>query len=114
MLEEGEELAFATAALSLRYGERSEGQPRAPIAAAQLVDARRIEDTGRSLWNVMRGGQPDRSTQGRRVPSREVASIDRGVSLNRALWVLAEEMNIVPACARPSWPSAAEAPCQTV
>jgi hypothetical protein len=24
--------------------------------------------------------------------TREVASIDRGVSLNRALWVLAEEM----------------------
>ena len=40
----------------------------------------------------MRGGQPGRSTQGRRVRSREVASIDRGVSLNRALWVLAEEM----------------------
>ena len=100
-LDEGEELAFATAALSLRYGEeRSEGQPPAPITAAQLVEARRIEDTGRSLWtsfqriqeNVMRGGQPGRSTQGRRVRSREVASIDRGVSLNRALWVLAEEM----------------------
>ena len=100
MLEECEELAFATAALSLRYGERSECQPPAPITAAQLVEARRIEDTGRSLWtsfqriqeNVMRGGQPGRSTQGRRVRSREVASIDRGVSLNRALWVLAEEM----------------------
>jgi hypothetical protein len=100
MLEECEELAFATAALALRYGERSEGQPPAPIKAAQLVEARRLEDTGHSLWtvfqriqeNVMRGGQPGRSTQGRRVRSREVASIDRGVSLNRALWVLAEEM----------------------
>src|SRR6476661_718801 len=61
-LEEGEERAFATAALALRYGERSEGQPPAPITAAQLVEARRIEDTGHSLWtsfqriqeNVMR------------------------------------------------------------
>jgi hypothetical protein len=30
--------------------------------------------------------------QGRRLQSRAVGSIDRSVSLNRALWVLAEEM----------------------
>ena len=30
--------------------------------------------------------------QGRRMQTRPVGSIDRGVSLNRALWVLAEEM----------------------
>ena len=42
--------------------------------------------------NVMRGGQPGRSAQGRRLHTRPVGSIDRGVSLNRALWVLAEEM----------------------
>jgi len=30
--------------------------------------------------------------KGRRLKTRPVASIDRGVSLNRALWVLAEEM----------------------
>ena len=38
------------------------------------------------------GGQPGRSAQGRRIRTRPVASIDRTVSLNRALWVLAEEM----------------------
>ena len=42
--------------------------------------------------NAIRGGQPGRSTQGRRVRTREVGSIDRNVGLNRALWVLAEEM----------------------
>ena len=95
-----EERAFATSALALRYGERSEGQPPAPITAEQLIEARRSEDLGHSLWttfqrvqeNAMRGGQPGRSTQGRRIRTREVGSIDRGVSLNRALWVLAEEM----------------------
>ena len=95
-----EERAFATAALALRYGERSEGQPPAPITAEQLIEARRPEDLGHSLWttfqrvqeNAMRGGQPGRSTQGRRMHTRPVASIDRSVSLNRALWVLAEEM----------------------
>ena len=95
-----EERAFATAALTLRYGERHEGQPPAPITVEQLVEARRPEDVGPSLWNTfqrvqenaIRGGQSGRSTQGRRIRTREVASIDRGVGLNRALWVLAEEM----------------------
>lgn len=40
----------------------------------------------------MRGGQPGRSTQGRRIRTRPVGSIDTSVGLNRALWVLAEEM----------------------
>ena len=99
-LSDDEERAFATAALALRYGERSEGQPPAPITVEQLIEARRPEDLGHSLWttfqrvqeNALRGGQPGRSRQGRRIRTREVASIDRGVSLNRALWVLAEEM----------------------
>ncbi|KQW69832.1 DUF932 domain-containing protein [Methylibium sp. Root1272] len=99
-LKPAEEQAFATAALALRFGERGEGQPPAPVTAAQLIEARRFEDVGHSLWttfqrvqeNALRGGQPGRSVQGRRIRTREVASIDRGVSLNRALWLLAEEM----------------------
>jgi hypothetical protein len=95
-----EERAFATAALALRYEARSEGQPPAPITAEQLVEARRPEDFGHSLWttfqrvqeNMTSGGQPGRSTQGRRMHTRPIASIDRSVNLNRALWVLAEEM----------------------
>ena len=100
LLQPEEQTAFATAALALRFGERGEGQPPAPITTEQLNEARRPEDTGHSLWNVMqrvqensiRGGQLGRSAQGRRLHTRPVASIDRGVSLNRALWVLAEEM----------------------
>jgi Domain of unknown function (DUF932) len=109
-LQPDEERAFATAALALRYGERgdrdeqaerSEAQPPAPITAEQLMEARRPEDLGRSLWttfqrvqeNALRGGQPGRSAQGKRLHTRPVASIDRSVSLNRALWVLAEEMH---------------------
>ncbi len=99
-LKDDEEHAFATAALALRYGERSEGQPPAPVTADQLIEARRPEDLGNSLWvsmnrlqeNMLRGGQRGRSTQGRRMQTRAVGSIDRSVSLNRALWVLAEEM----------------------
>ena len=43
-------------------------------------------------YNAIRGGLPGRTAQGRRITTREVASIDLSVSLNRALWVLAEEM----------------------
>jgi Domain of unknown function (DUF932) len=49
-LDVDEERAFATSALALRYGERSEGQPPAPITAEQLIEARRPEDLGHSLW----------------------------------------------------------------
>jgi len=99
-LQGEEERAFATAALALRYGERVEGQPPAPITAEQLIEARRPEDLGHSLWvsmnrlqeNMLRGGQCGRGVQGRRMQTRAVGSIDRSVSLNRALWVLAEEM----------------------
>ena len=102
-LKPDEERAFATAALALRFGERTDGEggrAPAPISAEQLIEARRPEDLGRSLWtafqrvqeNALRGGQPGRTVQGRRMRTREVASIDRGVSLNRALWLLAEEM----------------------
>ena len=99
-LQPEEEHAFATAALALRFGERTEDQPPPPITAEQLIEARRPEDLGHSLWitlqrvqeNSMRGGQLGRSVQGRRIHTRAVGSIDRGVSLNRALWVLAEEM----------------------
>jgi Domain of unknown function (DUF932) len=104
-----EEIAFATAALALRFGERAveeEGGHRpAPVTAEQLNEARRIEDVGHNLWatfqrvseNVMRGGQQGRSAQGHRLQTRPVAAIDRSVSLNRALWMLAEEMRKIKA-----------------
>jgi hypothetical protein len=108
-LEPREEIAFATAALALRFGEHpveeTGGHRPAPVTAEQLNEARRIEDVGHDLWttfqrvqeNVMRGGQPGRSSQGRRLQTRPVGSIDRGVSLNRALWMLAEEMRQIKA-----------------
>lgn len=98
-LQPAEEQVFARAALELRYADRVEGAPM-PITAEQLVEPRRMEDRGASLWdsfqrvqeNLLRGGLPGRTVQGRRMRTREVASIDRGVGLNRALWTLAEEM----------------------
>ena len=99
-LRPGEDQVFASAALALRYDQAVEGQPPAPITPRQLLEARRPQDVGTSLWstfqriqeNTMRGGQSGRSVQGRRLQTRAVGSIDRSVNLNRALWVLAEEM----------------------
>ena len=51
-LKPNEERAFATAALALRCGERSEGQPPAPITVDQLTEERRPEDLGHSLWTT--------------------------------------------------------------
>jgi len=110
-LEPREEIAFATAALALRFGEQpveeSGGHRPAPVTAEQLNEPRRIDDIGHNLWatfqrvqeNVMRGGQPGRSVQGRRLQTRPVGSIDRAVNLNRALWMLAEEMRQIKAAA---------------
>ena len=103
-LQPPEEVALATAALALRFGERSVeetgGHRPTPVTAEQLIEARGPEDIEHSLWttfqrvqeNVIHGGQPGRSAQERRLQTRPVGSIDRGVSLNRALWMLAEEM----------------------
>jgi hypothetical protein len=44
--------AFATAALALRYGECTQGQPPAPVSAEQLIEACRPEDLGHSLWTT--------------------------------------------------------------
>lgn len=108
-LAPAEEMAFATAALALRFGEQTieltGGHQPAPVTARQLIDARRSDDVGNSLWNtlqrvqenVIRGGLAGRSAQGRKLQTRPVASIDRGVSLNRALWTLAEEMRKIKA-----------------
>jgi hypothetical protein len=49
-LDPPEEIAFATAALALRFGERSleetGGHGPAPVTAAPLIEARRPEDLG--------------------------------------------------------------------
>ena len=96
-LEEGEQAAFGKAAIALRYD--TEVAP-APITERQVLSPRRAADNGSDLWttfnrvqeNLIRGGLPARSARGVRTRTREVAGIDQGVKLNRALWVLANEM----------------------
>lgn len=98
-LGQEEQRAFAEAAIALRFEGLTADTP-APVTADQLNTARRTEDLGSDLWttfqrvqeNVMRGGLPGRTSNGRRLQTRAVEAIDRSLSLNRALWTLADEM----------------------
>ena len=96
-LTQGEQGAFARAALTLRYDEETAS---APIAADQLLAPRRFEDRASDLWttfnrvqeNMTKGGLHGRNRTGRRATTRPINGIDQNVKVNRALWVLAEEM----------------------
>ena len=101
-LEVGEQTAFAKAALELRYDTEDKA---APIEAAQLLTLRRREDEAPNLWNTLNtvqenailGGnryivRDENGFQKQRRKTGEVRDIGKNVSLNRALWTLAEEM----------------------
>ncbi|EAA9929318.1 DUF945 domain-containing protein [Salmonella enterica] len=87
--------AFAKAALNYRFGEEHQ-----PVAATQILTPRRYEDRKDDLWsvfnriqeNLSKGGLPGRTAQGKRTHTRAVKGIDGDVKLNRALWVMAEQM----------------------
>lgn len=94
-----EQMAFATAASALRFGD---DEP-APVLAERLLHARRVDDQSNDLWtlfnrvqeNTIRGGIPYTGTRGVQqvnMHTRPVRSVDGDVKLNRALWLLTEEM----------------------
>lgn len=87
--------AMANAALTYRFGEEHQ-----PVTAAQILTPRRYEDRQDDLWttyqrlqeNLLKGGLPGRTAKGKRSHTRAVNGIDGDVKLNRALWVMAENM----------------------
>ncbi len=99
-LSEAESRAFAAAALVLRFDEPNS----APICPDTLLQARRTEDVGDSVWhvfnrvgeNLLRGGQRDESRRrpdGRFFPrTRRITGLDRSVRLNKQLWELARRV----------------------
>jgi len=96
-LTEEERNDIAARALGLRY----ETVEEAPVRPSFLLQPRRVEDRGNSLWQtfnviqerMMRGSQPDRlkaHAQGRRVARvRGLTGLDAQLNLNRDLWELA-------------------------
>ena len=87
--------AMANAALTYRFGEEHQ-----PVTAAQILTPRRYEDRQDDLWttyqrlqeNLLKGGLPGRTAKGKRSHTRAVHGIDGDVKLNRALWMMAENM----------------------
>ncbi|RQY49652.1 DUF945 domain-containing protein [Burkholderia stagnalis] len=96
-LDEGEQRAYASAALAVRYDV---SDAPAPITEGQVLRPRRSEDVRNDLWSIfnrvqesmVRGGLLGRSKAGRPIRTRAVTGIDQDIRLNRALWVLADEM----------------------
>ena len=89
---------FARSALTLKY-EPDPVKP-APVTESQILAPRRSAHSGTDLWttfnrvqeNLVRGGLPARNAAGRRTRTREVQGVDQSVKINRALWLLADEM----------------------
>ena len=96
-LNDQEQQAFARAALILKYDDEIAPPP---ITAQQLLTVRRAEDRGGDLWttlnrvqeNMIKGGLSGLTKSNKRTTTRAVSGIDQNIKLNRALWVLAEEM----------------------
>lgn len=98
-----ERVAFAQAAIAARWPDASIAKPTpvtAPVTAEQVIRPRRHVDQAEDLWttvnvvqeNLLKGGLYGRTATGRRMHTRAVSGVDNNLTLNRALWVLAEEM----------------------
>lgn len=87
--------AFAKAALNYRFGEEHQ-----PVNESQVLTPRRYEDRQNDLWttyqrlqeNLLKGGLSGRTAKGKRTHTRAVNGIDGDIKLNRALWVMAEQL----------------------
>ena len=95
-LNNGQQQAFAKAALTLRYDDLEDS----PISADSVLRPRRVDDKSNDLWtvfnriqeNLTRGGLHGRNKENKRVTTRPVNGMDSNIKLNRALWVLSEAM----------------------
>lgn len=96
-LNAAEQQVFAHSALALKYDPEAGS---APITEQQILEPKRREDVGNDLWKtfnrvqerMLQGGVQGRAANGRRVTTRAVTGIDSDIKLNRALWILAEQM----------------------
>ncbi len=87
-------LQFAKQAKQIRWGERD------PVDSAQLLEARRSDDEGRSLWkvfnrvqeNLTRGGYSGITTSGRSFAVKAISNAKRDFNYNRQLFSLANDL----------------------
>ncbi|SFR52695.1 DUF932 domain-containing protein [Thiomicrospira sp. ALE5] len=99
LISKAEARLYATAALTLRYG--NDWRYSSPVSPDDLLTVRRTEDHESSLWkvfnrvqeNLFKGGLAGRSSNGRNVRTRPIQSVSEDVKLNRALWQLTESFS---------------------
>lgn len=95
MLPPPAQQALAKAALTYRFGEEHQ-----PVTESQLLAPRRWQDESGDLWttyqriqeNLIKGGLNGHNAKGGCTHTRAIKGIDGDVKLNRALWVMAENM----------------------
>lgn len=99
-LDKREQQVFAESALAIRYGD----QEHVPVSPDGLLRARRMADNKNDLWttfnrvqeNMLKGGvrgwTHDQRGNLRRTTTRAIGSVSEDVRVNRALWMLAEQM----------------------
>jgi hypothetical protein len=93
-LSDAQRLAFAKAAIPLRFDDET------AVSAQQLLTPRRYGDRNTDLFttfnvvqeHLIKGGVRQGIKNGRRVTTRKVTSVDRDLKLNRALWTLADAL----------------------
>lgn len=87
-------LAFAKAALPLRFDEGTEVRPEQLLAPHRYADGKPDAFSTFNVVqeNLIRGGIYTGRKNGRRQTTRKVTSVDRDLKLNRALWILADEL----------------------
>ncbi|MDL2342526.1 MAG: DUF932 domain-containing protein [Patescibacteria group bacterium] len=98
-LDREEQLAFADAAIDLRW-DRNEETLKAPVQASSLISVRRTSDYAADAWttlnvvqeNLIKGGLRSVSDKGRRGRTREVGGVNENVKLNRAVWTLMDHL----------------------
>ncbi len=94
-LSQEEQLAFAKAAMPVRFTEKDD-KPRPDY----VLRPRRSVDQAKDLWttfnvvqeNLVKGGLQRVTRKGTITKTRKINGIDGNVRLNKALWTLAEEM----------------------
>lgn len=95
-LSDNEKYAFAKASIGLKWDEEEEF----PIDVEQLLLPKRYNDDRSDIWttfntvqeNLIKGGQDYTTKNNRRMRTRGVKNIDKDVKMNKALWILADEM----------------------
>lgn len=98
-LDREEQLAFADAAIDLRW-DRDVITMVAPVEAKNLISVRRTADYASDAWttlnvvqeNLIKGGVRSVSAKGRRGRTREVGGVNENVKLNRAVWTLMDHL----------------------